>query len=326
MDPRPALPPGHLMRAFRQVLMARGIGFCDEADEPEQPQFPPPPADALHECVPLLLEGVEASSTDAPSQGIGCTLEDDATSFWSSTGSQDPDCAEFLLYKLSSPLCLLRYVQLAVFRAQYQWGAPVYPPSFVSFQVGPSPWSLAPPAVKYPVAATDAVQTFPLPADLPLGRYLRINLHGKRQRQLEDMQFYHAIQRVEAFGRPLGGSEAARLRGWLAAQPRALPAPGVVPQYAAVQLAEIQQQQHHHHHEHGQHYRHHEQGPHRRHHPTGTAGEHAAHAAHAAAEADDHAMFAEARAARWRPGQPELEQSDPGSPSSSSASSLSFTG
>lgn len=34
----------------------------------------------------------------------------------------------------------------------------------------------------------DAVQTFPLPADLPLGRYLRVNLHGKRQRQLEDMQ------------------------------------------------------------------------------------------------------------------------------------------
>lgn len=35
-----------------------------------------------------------------------------------------------------------------------QWGAPVYPPSFVSFQAGPSPWSLAPPAVKFPVAAT----------------------------------------------------------------------------------------------------------------------------------------------------------------------------
>jgi hypothetical protein len=37
-------------------------------------------------------------------------------------------------------------------------------------------------------AAADAVQTFPLPADLPLGRYLRVNLHSKRQQQLEDMQ------------------------------------------------------------------------------------------------------------------------------------------
>ena len=34
----------------------------------------------------------------------------------------------------------------------------------------------------------DAVQAFPMPADLPAGRYLRVNLHGKRQQQLEDMQ------------------------------------------------------------------------------------------------------------------------------------------
>ncbi|KAL4425055.1 hypothetical protein ABPG77_001833 [Micractinium sp. CCAP 211/92] len=278
------------MRAFRQVLVARGFGFCDEGDEPEQPQFPAPSSEELLECVPLLLEGVDASSTDAPSQGIGCTLEDDATSFWSSTGSQDPDCVEFLLFKLSSPLCLLRYVQLVVFRAQYQWGAPVYPPSFVSFQAGPSSWSLAPPAVKYPVAATDAVQTFPLPADLPLGRYLRVNLHGKRQRQLEDMQFYHAIGRVEAFGRPLSAGEAAHLRGWLAAQPRTPPAPGVVPQHSAVQ-----------------------------------AGTPADHAEQAAARADQNAPQ-EAEAARWQPGQQWLDEPDTMSPSGSSASSLSFAG
>lgn len=39
-----------------------------------------------------------------------------------------------------------------------------------------------------PLRPAGEVQCFPLPADLPVGRYLRVNLHGKRQRQLEDMQ------------------------------------------------------------------------------------------------------------------------------------------
>ncbi|PSC68186.1 Long-chain-alcohol oxidase FAO1 isoform A [Micractinium conductrix] len=221
------------MRAFRQVLVARGFQFCDDGEEPERPQFAPAPPASAAPLEQLLLQGVEASSTDAPQQSIGCTLDGEAQSFWSSSGSQEPEAAEFLLYKLRSPLCLLRHVQITVFRAGYQWGAPLYPPSYVSFQAGPSPWSLAPPALKFPVAATDAVQTFPLPADLPLGRYLRINLHGKRQKQLQDMQFYHAIQSVEAFGRQLSAGEAASLRGWLTRQPAPLPLPGVLPTHAA---------------------------------------------------------------------------------------------
>lgn len=147
--------------------------------------------------------------------------------------------------------------------------------------------------------AADAVQTFPLPADLPLGRYLRINLHGKRQKQLQDMQarrggsrrrcsvaaqawpllrmllangkvswcqtqhllvcltlptpagappqtlqFYHAIQSVEAFGRQLSAGEAASLRGWLTRQPAPLPLPGVLPTHAAAgALGQVLQQQ-----------------------------------------------------------------------------------
>ena len=37
-----------------------------------------------------------------------------------------------------------------------QVGEPLYPPSYVSFQVGPSPWALAPPTLKFIVAATGA--------------------------------------------------------------------------------------------------------------------------------------------------------------------------
>lgn len=53
-------------------------------------------------------------------------------------------------------------------------------------------------------------QTFLLPASLPLGRYLRVDLHGRRQQQLEDMGWYLAVQSVEAFGHQVGTRQAGR--------------------------------------------------------------------------------------------------------------------
>ena len=44
-------------------------------------------------------------------------------------------------------------------------------------------------------------QTFELPASACIGQYLRINLHGKRQRQESDGLFYTAICAVTAHGR-----------------------------------------------------------------------------------------------------------------------------
>lgn len=55
-----------------------------------------------------------------------------------------------------SPLCAVRHVRLTVFRALYQFGEPLYPPSHISFQAGPTPWALAPATLKFPVAATSA--------------------------------------------------------------------------------------------------------------------------------------------------------------------------
>ena len=85
-----------------QVLLDRGFAFCDEG-EPEAPPSlfgePPPELDEGREEA-LLGEGVDASSTDAPQQGVSCTLQPDPASFWSSTGSQSPDASEFLLYKM----------------------------------------------------------------------------------------------------------------------------------------------------------------------------------------------------------------------------------
>lgn len=49
-------------------------------------------------------------------------------------------------------------------------------------------------------------------------------------------QWYHAIQRVEAFGQALPASAAARLRGSVTARPLPAPAPGAVPGYLAAEL------------------------------------------------------------------------------------------
>ena len=51
------------------------------------------------------------------------------------------------------------------------------------------------------VLCTLLPQTFELPASACIGQYLRINLHGKRQRQESDGLFYTAICAVTAHGR-----------------------------------------------------------------------------------------------------------------------------
>jgi hypothetical protein len=80
------------------VLVGRGFAFCDEGER-EEPQFPAEEG-VCAGLEPLLLASVEASSTDNPQQAVGCTLEDDGETFWSSTGSPGPDAVEYLLYKL----------------------------------------------------------------------------------------------------------------------------------------------------------------------------------------------------------------------------------
>eukprot|EP00887_Chlorella_sp_A99_P007163 scaffold2.g7163.t1 len=220
------------MRMFREVLLNRGFDFCDEG-QPQHPDDPPPADPTLR---PLLASGLAASSTDHDSQSIGCTLDASDQTFWSSTGSRGPEVDEWLLYRLAGPLCAVRFLRLTVFRASFQFGEPVYPPAFISVQVGPSPRSLLPPTVKYAVRPTHETQTFALPASLPVGRFLKLTLHGKRQRQLDDLAFYHAIQGVGALGDVLTPCQVMRLRDWLTAQPVPSAADGGVPAHAVASL------------------------------------------------------------------------------------------
>ena len=63
-------------------------------------------------------------------------------------------------------------------------------------------------------------QTFELPASACIGQYLRINLHGKRQRQEADYLFYTAICAVSAYGRAPPAPLPALAPWRLHAQPR----------------------------------------------------------------------------------------------------------
>ncbi|GAB4821350.1 hypothetical protein N2152v2_008396 [Parachlorella kessleri] len=218
----------NMIREASTVLRARGFRYCDDGVDQE-----PEPLPTELSATPLIAAGLAASSTDLPTQSIARTLDNDPTTFWSSRGTASPEAGAWLLYKLKGPLCIVHFVQLVVFRARYQFGEPIYPPLHVSFQTGPSPASLAPATAVYPVLASSQVQGFLLPASLPAGRFLRVNLHGRQQQQLEDMQWYVAVERVEAFGRQVPPSELASLRSWAQGSTPCLPSPGSLPAHLA---------------------------------------------------------------------------------------------
>jgi hypothetical protein len=46
--------------------------------------------------------------------------------------------------RLKSPRCYVRYVAIAVYRALFQAGHPLYPPLRLRVEVGPSPSTLQP--------------------------------------------------------------------------------------------------------------------------------------------------------------------------------------
>ncbi|KAG2498626.1 hypothetical protein HYH03_003373 [Edaphochlamys debaryana] len=155
--------------------------------------------DAALEATPLRLEGVMATTTDVPLQGIDNTLADNGE-FWSSTGSPSRTAGEALLYRVRQPLAALAFVSMAVYRANYQHGDPMYPPTKVSFLTGPTPTQLYPASPLYPCRLTDAQQVFALSPTAPVSHYLLVRLHGRQQRQWEDLQFYIAIRHVAAYG------------------------------------------------------------------------------------------------------------------------------
>ncbi|GFR45135.1 hypothetical protein Agub_g6515 [Astrephomene gubernaculifera] len=172
-----------LVRSAEQVYMNCGSSWLDEAQRHQE----------------FELEAILATSTDAHEQSVENTVADNGT-FWSSTGSDKCTTNDALLYRIRQPLGHVSYVSLAVYRALYQFGDPLYPPRKVSFLTGPTPNQLYPASPVYPVRLTDAHQVFAITPTAPFSQYLMVRLHGRMQRQREDMRFYIAIRHVGAYG------------------------------------------------------------------------------------------------------------------------------
>ncbi|KAK9829402.1 hypothetical protein WJX72_005644 [[Myrmecia] bisecta] len=209
----------------RALLRDRGFEFCDDqasvtaqhAGAPQTASEGASPASGQHED--LVQRGLDSSSCDHPSQSLRCTISDNED-FWSSTGSASADAEEALLYRLQHPLCRVSCVRIAVYRARYQFGEPVYPPRALSFEIGEHPAAMQPVPGRFPVCFTDEVQTFVLPACAPLGCCVRVRMHGKVQQQLEDSAYYVAIRHVVILGDPVAPAALPLCRQMFLSRPQ----------------------------------------------------------------------------------------------------------
>ncbi|KAA6425271.1 MAG: hypothetical protein FRX49_04766 [Trebouxia sp. A1-2] len=174
----------------RELLRGAGFPFCDDhAQEPDS---------TLRQAQQTLAEHHTAPSQDLICQGVSNSSCDHDLH---QNISSSPRHEEHLTYRLASPQCAVLAVQIAVYRARYQLGAPLYPPKTVRFEIGFSKNRLQPVPAIYQVQLTDSIQTFLLPASSPIGHFLKVVMHGKVQQQFEDRQYFTAIRRVQALGR-----------------------------------------------------------------------------------------------------------------------------
>ncbi|KAJ3050988.1 hypothetical protein HK097_008029 [Rhizophlyctis rosea] len=157
------------------------------------------------EPMQLLAAGLEASTEDDPGQTIQCTLEDSTRSFWSSKGTADDTSSEFIVYQMHQPICVVTRIEITPYKARFQRGMPIYAPRSVTVSVGfhkelDKMHYVSP---MFPVANVDVPQSFDIKPTLVVGQYLRLDLHGRNQRQPNDNLFYTVLQSVKCYGLPL---------------------------------------------------------------------------------------------------------------------------
>ena len=160
-------------------------------------------------CQRLTPLAATASTTDHVSQNARNVLFNDEN-FWSSTGSADGRREESLTVRLANPLARVRAVQIAPFRARFQFGEPVYPPRSISIEIGTSLDKMVLASPRYRVKKTDFSQLFLLRPSAPPGGYVRITFHGSLQQQLEDMRYYIAVRHFAVFGTIIDTARLAR--------------------------------------------------------------------------------------------------------------------
>ena len=91
----------------------------------------------------LVSEALAASSTDNPPESVANTLSESThmthwsrPCYWSSAGTATERGCDWLLYRLTEPLCLVSSVSLRPYEANFQRGDPLYAPQRARFLLG----------------------------------------------------------------------------------------------------------------------------------------------------------------------------------------------
>ncbi|KAL5219031.1 hypothetical protein ABZP36_019715 [Zizania latifolia] len=167
-----------------------------------------------------ILHCIGASSTDNfPEESIDNTLEPNdhvhhQPSYWSSSGHDDSDVPESLMYRLNSDMCIIDEIRVRPFKAYFQLGNPIYSSKEVRFWMGHSKlphglehfvmdeddnlmaiadenyvWTYTSP--EFPMLQENVLQSFKLPHPvLCIGGIVKVELLGRVQKQAVDDRYY----------------------------------------------------------------------------------------------------------------------------------------
>ncbi|KAL4586049.1 hypothetical protein LXL04_010680 [Taraxacum kok-saghyz] len=186
-----------------------------------------------------IADPVSASSTDNyPEESILNTLDPRVkilhrNSYWSSTGSDDEEKPETLIYNLTSNFCVISEIYLHPFQALFQLDFPIYSSKYVRFKMGhPKSWNELDrdfmesqecaddkfvwtyTSEMFPMAQENRLQRFKLPEPvICMGGFLQVELLGRVQKQAADGKYYICVAHVQAIGRQLSPAFCVEICG-----------------------------------------------------------------------------------------------------------------
>jgi len=154
----------------------------------------------------IIRRGVDSSSEDDPTQSISNTLSDDPTTFWSSKGSDDINSSEYLVFQFTQAICIVKSVEILIFKARFQMESPIYGPQRMQISVGFSPKLSEMEYVSpvFDVNNNPEPQEFDIGNELVFGSYIRLDLFGRNSTQHADDLYYTVLERVKVYGTPIG--------------------------------------------------------------------------------------------------------------------------
>jgi len=160
----------------------------------------------FHLVITRHWSGLQASTTDEPTQGIDCTLDGKRETWWSSDGSVSQDKVDWLLYDLGT-VAVINRVSIAAFEAIFHLNSPVYGFKKCWIEFGFNSEEFHYKTKVFSCQNTNELQNFTVGEDLdnifPTARYIKFWMQGCYQKQRTDDRWYFAIGNFVVGGMPL---------------------------------------------------------------------------------------------------------------------------